>query len=72
MANEQYGRRPDHDGICKRCKTDGLVRALASVGTGRTFAYYKAPIKNKKGRVVHQAEWVHYCPYHQREVEAAA
>jgi len=67
MANEIFGRRPDKDGICSRCKADGQIRHLAKHGIGRTFAYYAAPFK-VKGQKAREAVWVHFCPFHMQEV----
>lgn len=69
MANEIYGRRPDKDGICVRCKADG--HATHGPTYGRTFAYYAAAIK-VRGRKAIPAKWLHHCAFHNCEVEAVA
>jgi hypothetical protein len=64
MEHEIYGRRPDMDAKCGRCKADGTD---ASPFQGKTTAYYRAP-ERVKGQKAHPAVWVHWCPFHMEEV----
>jgi hypothetical protein len=66
MSTPLYGRRPDHDAICKRCRADGHETHGPSYG--QAWAYYKAPARIK-GRKATPAEWFFICAFHGVEVE---
>jgi hypothetical protein len=66
-AREKYGRRPDLDAICSRCRRDGIAGTPAT--DGATFAYRVPPRRNRKGRQVRKAVTVHHCAFHGGEVE---
>ena len=66
---DRYGRRPDLDGACPRCASDGI--ATTRYGHGMALAFMAGPT-GKRDRDWpyrrYKAEVVFHCPFHS-EVE---